>query len=103
MPDHKADIKIGDVAVEVKSSDMRDRLVANLRSQTRQSRENRQANVDGRRLVPQRLGAVDATKVSMVEGDPQAVLIQNRSEHLAKDIMRLRHRYAKILAEQASE
>ncbi|MEG0385946.1 MAG: hypothetical protein RR642_14450 [Solibacillus sp.] len=100
---HKADIESGTgIAVEVKG-DMRDKLVANLRNQTKQSRANRQARVHAERQVPARkLGAVTA-RISLVEGEPQAVLIKNRSENLANDVHRLRSRYANLLTEDVNE
>lgn len=103
MTNRKADFQLGDVVIEAKS-DMRDRLVANLRHQTRQSRENRQARQArgyAGQPAPHRSGAA-LTSVSIVEGEPQAVLIKNRNEHLAKDVWRLRSRYANILAEESS-
>ncbi|MEK4671149.1 hypothetical protein [Niallia sp. FSL R7-0271] len=103
MTERKPDFQIGDVVVEVKS-DMRDRLVANLRQQARQSKANRQVDEPTtRKHGPHRKGAAVTAKISMVEGEPQAVLIKNRTEYLAKDIKRLRSRYANILAEQTNE
>lgn len=109
MSDHKVDIQLDSgVAIEVKG-DMRDKLVANLRSQARQSSAARQARagrfahrpvVARAKRVPTRSGAV-TTRISMVEGEPQAVLIKNRSEDLAKDVIRLRSRYAKLLTEES--
>lgn len=103
MSRHKADIESGTgVAVEVKG-DMRDKLVANLRSQTKQSRANRQAHVQEAGQAQAKKSGTFTARISLVEGEPQAVLIKNRSENLANDVHRLRSRYANLLSEEVNE
>ncbi|RKJ75048.1 hypothetical protein D7X33_18375 [Butyricicoccus sp. 1XD8-22] len=102
MPEHQADIQIGNTLVEAKS-DMRDQLVADLRRKTRQSvagrRERLNLNYGSKGgHIKDSIGRV-AEKGIMVEGEPQSVLIENKIAHLAKDVHRLRSRYAIFLSE----
>lgn len=85
---------ISDIGTEAKI-DMRDKLVANLRNQARQSSAARQARTNGK----EKLGSdsTERARISIVEGEPQSVLIKKRNEDLAKDIVKLRNRYAKLL------
>ncbi len=103
-------ITLGGASMSDHKGDIRDKLVANLRSQARQSSVERQTRagrfahrpaIERAKMVPSRSEAVTA-RVSIVEGEPQAVLIKNRSEDLAKDVIRLRNRYAKLLTEESN-
>lgn len=98
-------ITLGGASMSDHKGDMRDKLVANLRSQARQSsveRQTRAGRFAHRPAVERAKSEAVTARVSIVEGEPQAVLIKNRSEDLAKHVIRLRNRYAKLLTEESN-
>lgn len=99
---------VSNVATIEENHDMRDRLLANLRSQARQSRVERQSQIQSgckqsRDDVQANLNVATNNTVnfSVAATEPQSVLIKNRNEHLRKEVLRLRSRYANLLTEES--
>jgi hypothetical protein len=84
----------------VRRVDMREQLIATLRQQARKSNEKKQINQEILKISARKKTNPDYLFVSVFDGEPQEVLIKNRSEKLANELLQLRKRYAHLLTEE---